>query len=118
MTAISNAIKSVWSFISQLYYVIRDWFNIVWDVFSSIWSILSTLWYWAITLFSNLLSLIKQVFEWYVFENLPNWFNQLSQFIGGPATVFVMTLLFIVIVRIWIAFVFKIFRLNIDYKDK
>ena len=72
--------------------------------------------YWLKTITLAVIDLVKQVFEWTVFSYMSNWFVTLSKFIGWPATIFVATLLFIVFVRIWIAFIFKICRLNLDYK--
>ena len=45
-----------------------------------------------------------------------NAFVKLVPYLGGRWTTFVATLFFIILVRIAIAFVFKIFRFNVDYK--
>lgn len=118
MEKIFNAIQWVWNLFSQWVNMFRAFFNAVIDFFSSVWSIINTLWYGAKTLFASVLDLVNQILTWELFDHLPGRFHDLSQFIGGPATIFLATLFFVILVRIWIAFVFKILRLNIDYKWK
>ena len=50
-----------------------------------------------------------------ILKMISNAFTQLYDYVGGP-WVFVLSSVFVLgLVRILIAFVFKIFRLNIDY---
>lgn len=107
----------------MLFSLFQRFFNIVINFFSSIlnfftwlWSILSTLWFGAKTLFSKVIELVNEIFNWWLFDYVLWRFNELVLFIGRPAVLFISTLFFVVLVRIGIAFVFKMFRLNIDYK--
>lgn len=97
---------------------IRDIASSIVSAFSYIIGIFKTLWFWLTSLLSWLWDLINQVFTWGVFDTLWIAFNQLQYYIWTPATIFITTLFAICIFRIWLAFVFKIFRLNIDYKPK
>ena len=43
--------------------------------------------------------------------------NNIVPYLGGWGTTFLATVLFIIIFRIWVAFVFKLLRMNIDYHN-
>lgn len=106
-----------------------EWFNlfvskIIWffnsiiTVINYVFSILRTLWYWLTSLLSWIWSLIVDVFNWTVFDLISDWFIQLSLYIWVPWIVFISSLFLIVLLRVVISFIFKFFRLNIDYKVK
>lgn len=97
---------------------VMNFFNSLSSIVSSIISIVQALFYWLITLLSAVWDLVIQIFEWSAFINITSTFGTISNYIWWPATVFIATIFFVIIVRIWIAFVFKIFRLNIDYHTK
>lgn len=121
MEAILNWIKSVMSsimwFFENFVYLMQQ----IWNAFLDIWSfIVSIFWFiyyaWK-TLIIWVAKLIWSVLDWWVFVNVNRAFDVVSDFIGGPATIFLASLLLIVIIRILIAFVFKMMRLNIDYNS-
>ena len=90
--------------------------NTIVAVLNYIWSILKTLWFWLTSLLTGVWDLISQLFAWQLFDYLWSWFVQLSQYIWTPAVIFISSLLLLVFLRIWIGFVFKLFRLNMNYK--
>ena len=92
-----------------------NFFQPILDVLSYIGAIFKTIRYWITSLLSGLWDLIVDVIQWWVFYNVWNAFTQISSYIWWPATVFIASMLFIIMIRIFIAFIFKLFRLNIDY---
>lgn len=104
ITTITNFWKGVLSFFSSLWSIISWWISIIQAIF-----------YWLTSLLSKVWDLAIQIFDWWVFTNVGRAFEILSAYIWWPATAFLGVMLFLIIVRIAIAFVFKIFRLNIDY---
>lgn len=87
--------------------------NVVWYIIS----IFKTIWFWLTSLLTEIADLIDDVFvEWDFFHNIWQTFGTLWQYIWFPWVLLLSTLLLITMLRILIAFVFKIFRLNIDYK--
>lgn len=106
-----NVLSSIWTWII-------DFFNSLSSIISTVISIFKTLIYWATTLFTWTIKLVIQIFEWWVFDSVAQSIDYISSYIWWPATVILMSVLFIIIVRIWIAFVFKILKLNIDYHTK
>lgn len=101
---------------------ISDFFIAFYDAVIDLCSyILSILWfirYWWKTLLVWIFKLIVSVLDWWVFVNVARALHDLSEYIGGPAVIFIASLLFIAVIRILVAFVFKLLRLNIDYKPK
>lgn len=85
------------------------------NIFSYIVSILWFLFYAWKTLLVWVFKLLWNILEWWVFVNVASAFEKISYYIGGPATIFICALLFVIIIRIIVAFVFKILRLNMDY---
>lgn len=108
MSAIVQAISDLWTNIIKF-------FNSIISVINYIYSMLKALWYWLTSLLTWTWQLIVQIFDWWVFNTVWTYFNYLASYIGYPAVIFISTLLFFIIFRIWVAFVFKIFRMNIDY---
>lgn len=105
-----------------------EWFNVfvnkfitfcnsVVNVLSYLWSLLKTLWFWLTSLLSWVWDLIVQLFNWTIFDYVASAFESISYYIWTPAVVFLSSLFLIIILRIAIAFVFKILRLNIDYHN-
>lgn len=113
--AISNFSSVVSGWFSSLITIFSNFFNSVSQVLWYILSIFRALWYALTSILSWLRSLIVEIFNSWVFVNVARAFNNLADYIGGPAVVFISSLLIIIIFRIWVAFVFKLFRLNIDY---
>lgn len=116
---IVNAVLNVASTISNWFWILINRIVSIWNgfvnVFSYIITLFKTLFYWLTSLLSSLWNLISQVFQWEVLSTVSDTFIKLSEYIWTPATIFMASLLFIIFVRIVIAFVFKILRLNIDY---
>lgn len=102
--------------LSRFFTLCKTFFQSIIDFLWNIWSILSTLWFWIKTLLNWIWSLIEYIFNWTLFDYLFNWFNDLSLYIGFGGVTFLSSIFFVILVRICIAFVFKMFRLNIDYK--
>lgn len=101
-------------FNSFVNFFVKLWNNII-DVLNYIYSIIKTLWYWLTSLLTWIWDLISDVFNWTLFGYVSDWLVDLSFFIWSPATVFIASVMLLVILRIWISFVFKIFRLNVNY---
>lgn len=119
MEWILNWIKSIFQsimwFFENFIYLMQQIWNWFLDIGSFIISILWFLYYSWKTLINWLWRLIFNVFDWWVFVNVNSAFMDISNYIGGPATVFLASLLLIAIIRVLIAFIFKLMRLNIDY---
>lgn len=99
-----NLINSIW-----------NWFQFIVDLITALFWIIKALFLWLYTLLNSLWSIIENVITSTVFYNIHNALWYISNFIWWPATVILSSLLVISMIRIWIAFVFKILRLNIDY---
>lgn len=115
--AILKVVDSIWNWFWLLINRITIFFNSVLEILSYIWQILSALWYWLTSLLSWIWDLVLEVLRWWVFLNVASAFSTLASYIWWPAVVFLSTLMFIIIFRIFLAFVFKILRLNIDYHN-
>lgn len=102
----ANLIRSIWDLFSWIISVVNYVIDIISALFFGFGSLLSWIW-----------DLIIEVFDWGVFVNVWRVFGILSEYIWWPATVFMATLLLIIVFRIFIAFIFKILRLNIDYHN-
>lgn len=113
--SIQDFSSSVWNFFSVLIQKLSDFFGAILNVVSYIFAILKAIWFWLVSLLSWVWDLIVEVFNWDVFVRVNSAFNQLWEYIWGPAVVFLSTLLFLIIFRIWVAFVFKILNRNIEY---
>lgn len=109
-------IDTISSWFSQFFFQITKFFNWVLSVLSYIWSILEALWYWLVTLVSWTYDMIVDLFDTNLFTITADAFNYVSWYIWNWWTWFVATLMFMAILRIWFAFLFKHFRMNIDYK--
>lgn len=90
------------------------WTSII-DVCSYIIWIFKAIFFGVWSLCTSVFQLSFHIFESDVFNNVSTAFEYVSWYIWWPATIFIATMLFVVIVRIAVAFVFKLFRLNIDY---
>lgn len=115
MNYLVNAISVVTNIFTRFFTLCKDFFQATVDVFSGISSIISTLRFWLKTLLSWVWSLIQEVFNWSLFDYLAQGFYQLSWYVWFWGAVFISSILFVVLVRIVIAWVFKMFRLNQDY---
>lgn len=108
----SNFGNIFWNLIQSINSI---WQSII-NVFSYIFSILKALWLWLTSLLSPIWELISDVLWNGAISSLAQSIDRISGYIWWPATIFIMTLFVLVLTRIVIAFVFKIFRLNLDYK--
>ena len=108
----------VWlsSWFSSFYSLISSFFVSVWNILWYIRSIFQTLWYWLTTLLSSVYDTILKVFDTSIFNYLYNWLNDLAWFIGLGGALFISSLLFVAMIRIFIAFVLRLLRLKADYK--
>lgn len=113
---IVNLTETIGGWFSSLYNSIQSIWQTIVNIWTSILSILSTLWYWVKTLISWVWNLILQVFQWELFYNVWKMFYYLSDLIWGPATIFMITLFIVIIVRIGVSFVFNLLKLNVWYK--
>lgn len=117
MDFITNSINQLITFFSRFATMCQNFFQSIIDFFNSVWSIISTLRFWLKSLFSWLRSFIDQVLSGQLFSFLWDWFSSLTGWLGFGAT-FISWFLLLVFLRIIIAFVFKIFRFNVDYPEK
>lgn len=106
----------IWDSINNLTLRISNFFDPIINVVWYIISIVKTLWFWLTSLLTSSFELFKQIFEWEAITTTAKYFGVIWEYIWGPATVFLASLFVLIILRIWIAFVFKIFRMNLDYK--
>lgn len=103
------------SWLNSFYYLIISIKDIFVDIGSVLLSILKTLWYWLTSITSSLRSVFNDVIDNGAILWLYNTLNDIASLIGGPTFVIIASMFLIIITRILIAFVFKLFRLNIDY---
>lgn len=94
---------------------IQDFFWNIWNVLSYIREIFKAIRFGMGSLLSSLAQLIDQILDWDIFLNLFKTFTYISNYIWWPATVFLSTILLIAFFRIFIAFVFKLFKGSADY---
>lgn len=94
---------------------IQDFFWSIWNVLSYIREILKAIRFGMGSLLSSLAQLMDQILEWDIFLNLFKTFTYISNYIWWPATVFLSTILLIAFFRIFIAFVFKLFKGSANY---
>lgn len=118
---IVNAVLSIWTTISNWFWIllktIGNIFSTILTLVNNIIDIIGALLYWFGSIMSWLWDLIVQVFDWWVFTTVGRMFDMLSQYLWAPAVIFMSTLFLIIVFRIFIAFIFKFFRLNIDYSN-
>lgn len=113
--AISNWFSALLNWFSDLIRnIVSIWQSIINIISYWLW-IVKALRYWMISLCSWIRQLILQAFNSWVFVNVAKAFSELTNYIWAPAVIFIATLFLFVLVRIAIAFVFKLLRLNIDY---
>lgn len=115
MEFIVNAISILTVNISRFFTMCKTFFQSIIDFFNNVLSIFEVLWFWIKTLLSWVWKLITEIFDWTLFDYLFNWFNDLSLYIWYSGALFISSILFVVIIRIIISWVFKMFRLNQDY---
>lgn len=115
MDKIVEAITSFKNLILSIFNWITDFFGVIVDIWKSVISILSSLWYAVSTLFTWLRDIAKEVVSNGALVQVSSTFGQLSDYIGAVPTMLLASLLMIAMVRIIVAFVLKLFRLNVDY---
>lgn len=116
MDRIANILDWIHWYFTSVWQVILNLFNSLLNIWDYVYTFIKTLYFWLISLLTSVISLVEELFEWTIFWELLDWFNSLWFFIWVWSNLFVSSLLFVIIVRIWIAFVFKTIRLNLDYK--
>lgn len=117
---IFNAISGFWVGLSwrfsSFFSLISNFFTSVWTVIWYVRSVFQSMWYWLTTLLSWVWDSLKNVIWSWLFWYLYNWFMDLSWIVWYWPALFIASLLFVAMVRICIWLVFKMFRLNVDYK--
>lgn len=102
-----------WLLLNRLVSFFQSVVEIIWY-----WvSVFKTIFYWIGSLLGSVYDLFKEIIGGSVIVNVWKAFWDLASYIWWPAVVFISSLLLVVIIRILIAFVFKILRLNIDYNS-
>lgn len=101
----------IWVFL-ELFRDFADWVS---TFFWYIISIVKTLWYGLVSMTSWIVWLVDDVIWNGAILSLYDTLNNLANLIWGPTFVFIASMFLIIISRIIIAFIFKLFRLNIDY---
>lgn len=126
---VSDLVNGIWDFFdgwadkilspfkSFFFSTIPETLSPIIKVFNYIWDILKALWFWLTSLLSWVWDLAVEVLDGWVFLNVVRAFETISWYIWWPATIFLGTMLFVIVFRIFVAFVFKLFRLNIDYHE-
>lgn len=107
--------SSIWNFFSMLITNIVKFFNIIVNFIWYLFDIVKAVFYWLWSLLTSVYDLLLQFLNNWVMNNVWNAFAMLWDYLWGPAVVFIASLFLVILFRIFIAFVFKIFRLNIDY---
>ena len=115
MELISNAINNFVVEFKNFFWFFWQLWNILESIASFILSVCWFFWYAWKSLVIWIYKLLYYVFDWSVFVNVNRVLVQISDYIWWPATVFLSCMLILVIIRIIVAFVFKIFRRNLDY---
>lgn len=114
-TLVWQVICNIWTWIWKLV----DTIGTIWQSIIDVWAyaiwIFKAIFFGIWSLCTSVFQLAYHVFESNVFNSVSTAFEYVSGFIWWPATIFISTMLFVIIVRIAVAFVFKLFRLNIDY---
>lgn len=108
-------LEKIVSIFSGVYNFLIDFWETCVNVLSYIVSWLWFIWYWWKTLIVWTFKLVAQVVSGSVFLNVNNAFIYLSHYIWLVPTVFLSAWLLLAIIRILVAFVFKILRKNLDY---
>lgn len=117
--SVVDSIMNFWTTISKwfssFFQLLKSIFQGFVSVINYIIEIFKSIWYWLTSLIDWVKDLISEVFTWGVFDNVSNAFVYLTDYIWVPAVIFICTLFTVILFRIIVAFVFKLFRLNIDY---
>lgn len=106
-TSFTNWLTDLATFFDNIATMFRSVFSFILSIFGFLYYAWKTLIIWVWRLF-------KWVINSWVFVNVSQAFLDLSEYLWIGAY-FIYALLFVIIIRILIAFVFKILRLNIDY---
>ena len=114
--SILNFTSNLWSMFWNLIQSINSIWSSIINVLSYIWSILKALWLWLTSLLTPIWELISSVLWNGAISSLAQSIDSIASYIWWPAVVFIMTLFMVILVRIVVAFVFKILRLNFDYE--
>lgn len=117
MEYLVNWFSMLFALLQRFFNIVINFFSSILNFFTSLWSILSTLWYGAKTMFSKVIELVNDLFSWSLLGYVSSTFNDLVFYLWIKRTLFFSTLFVVILVRIWIAFVFKVLRLNMDYKN-
>lgn len=118
MDIVDAVLKLIDSIGNRFWLLLNRFVSFFQSVIEIIWywvSIFKTIFYWIGSLFGSVYDLFKEIISGSVIVNVWKAFGDLASYIWWPAVVFISSLLLVVIVRIVIAFVFKMLRLNIDY---
>lgn len=113
--SILNFTSNIWSMFSSLIRTLWSFFSSVWDVISYVLWIFKTLWFWLVSLVSWVSNLLNQTITWELLSYITEQFINIAKYIWVWPTIFIATLLFLIMFRIVVSFVMKFFRMNIDY---
>lgn len=117
--SLTEVIASIWTDLSWKFSVLisrlTDFFQPVLDVLGFFWGVIKWIWYWLWSLLWSLFDLIAYVFDSSVFVNVNSAFINISNFIWWPATIFLVSVMLLWILRMFIWFVFSILKWNIQY---
>lgn len=122
MEWILNGIKSFISSIVDIWLSLYDFIYDFWMTCINVLSYIISIVWFIFYGWKTLIIWIFKLFTYLVNGDLVNYVNSgyinLSQYIWSTWTIFLFCMFFIIVIRILIAVVFKIFRFNIDYKNK
>lgn len=127
--SIEEILTNLWNYISNFWNTLLNFLVKIWEFFSSISDaiinvssyIISIFWflfYTLKTLLSWVWRLIVYVIQWNVWFDSISAMTKVSDFIGFPATMFIFAMLLLIIAKILISFITKLFKLWTDYKIK
>lgn len=108
-------INTLSRWLSPISYFLESIWDLLSDISSYIDSILSSIWFWLTTLITSIWKLFNETIWNGGLSSALGVINDLWDYIGGPWVVFLCSILLIIFWRIIIAFVFKVFRLSLDY---
>lgn len=123
---IEEILTHIWNYFTNFWNSVLNFFVQIWQFFSSISDsiinvssyIISIFWFifHALkTLIVWVWNLIVYIIEWDIWLNIISALVKVSDLIWFPATVFIISMLLLVISRILISFIWKILKLWTDY---
>lgn len=115
LSNVSSDVSWIMDTISSLWKTISNFFDSLWTIISYLWSIIEVIRYWFASLVSGAFNLVIEVLNWEAILNTARAFWKIAEYIWWPATVFLASLLIIIMLRIAIWFVWRILKMNDSY---